>query len=225
MTSVDFCYKLMLYILNKNQTGGNLSPADFNRTFNQAQVSYTSYLLGSVQQYTPGKPVARVELGENSVVRQRITPIIYGYILNVDQTGFAPYPADYIQTDAMWSIYGYKRVRYYDNDKWYSAYNSSIDTPTTNNAIYRLRDEGFEFAPANVVQTKMSYVRNPPDVVWGYVLDTNNRPVYDPARSVDPVWDSVSILDIIGRALAMCGVNLQFGMVEQYAQELKNTGQ
>lgn len=225
MTTVDFCYKLMLYILNKNQTGGNLSPADFNRIFNMAQVSYVSYLTGSVQQYSPGKPVARVELGQNAVVRQRLTPVIYGYILNIDNTGYAPYPGDYVQTDSMWSIYGYNRIRYYDNDKWYSAYNSSIDSPTTTNAIYRLRDDGFEFAPTNLVQAKMAYVRNPPEVVWGYTVDGNNRPVYDPATSVDPIWDFVSILEIIVRALKMSGVNLQFPLVEQYANEIKNLGQ
>jgi len=225
MTSVDFCYKLMLYILNKNQTGGNLSPFDFDRTFNMAQISYASYLTGSFQTYNPGRPVSRVELGDNSVVRQRLSPVIYGFILNVDTTGFAPYPGDYIQTDSMWSLYGYRRIRYYDNDKWYSAYNSKIDNPIYGNPIYRLKDDGFEFAPTNINQTKLSYVRNPPEVEWAYTLDANGRPVYDPINSKDPVWDSVSILEIITRALRMCSVNLQFRDVEQYATEVKQLGQ
>ena len=223
MTS-DFVYKLMLDILNKNQTGGYLPPVKFNRVINMAQKSYVAYLAGNFQTYTPGRPIAKVELGNNSVVRQRMTPSIYGFILNVDSTGFAPYPGDYIQTDSMWTIYGYKRVRYVDNDKWYSTANSVID-PVSTNPIYRLRDTGFEFAPTNIGQAKMEYVKDPPDIVWGYSEDAKGRPVYSPADSVDPIWDSVSMLEIVVRALAMIGVSLQYGQVQQYAQQIKMEGQ
>jgi len=221
--TVNDMYLLMQFAVNKSQNG-YLTSEEFNRVSNLAQNSYVSFLLGSLQQYQAGRPVARVELGQNSVVRQRLTPVIYGYTLNVDSTGFSPYPADYVQTDSMWGIYGYSRVRFVDQDRWYSAYNSKID-PVATNPIYMLKDTGFEFAPTTIVQAKMSYVKTPPSIYWGYVLDGNGRRVYSAAHSTDPVWDDVSILEIIVRALQLVGLNLQMNQVIAYSNEIKNTGQ
>src|SRR5690349_15786331 len=104
-------YELTKYIINKNQQGF-LSPAKFNMVINQGSRSYQSWLLGSFQQYTPGRPVARVELGNNRTVRQRLAPVIYGYVLDINSTtGKSNYPSDFLQVDSMYSIYGVKRIR------------------------------------------------------------------------------------------------------------------
>ena len=100
--NINDWYVLAQYITNKNQQG-YLAPAKFNLVINQGARSYQSYLLGSFQTYSSGRPVSKVELGQNSVVRQRLAPTIYGYNLAIDTTGFSPYPGDYLQTDAMWS--------------------------------------------------------------------------------------------------------------------------
>lgn len=217
-------YKLILYIIAKNTSQGYFSPADFNRTINQAQLSYMTFLLGTFQKYAPGRPVAPVEFGQNQVIRQRLTPAIYGYILNIDGSGFAPYPGDYLQTDAMVSIYGNQRIRAVQQDSLYSYVNSKID-PVQNNPIYLIRNDGFEFYPAMLNQAKLSYIRNPPNIVYSFTPDSNGRPVYDPATSVDPIWDDLSMFEIISRALAMIGVSLQTPAVMQYAQNIKQEGQ
>lgn len=221
--SINDIYELILYIISKNQQG-YLSPDEFNLTINQAQQSYQSYLLGNFQTYTPGRPVAKVELGQNSVVRQRLAPSIYNYNLTVDGTGFSPYPGDYLQADAMWSIYGNNRIRYVQQDSLYSFYNSVID-PVATNPIYLIEDVGFRFYPVTTATAKLSYVRNAPNMVWGYTLDGNGNPVYDVASSTQPIWDDASMLEIIARALRMVGVNLQSAVVSQYAEEIKNQGQ
>jgi hypothetical protein len=222
--NIDDIYELILFILNKSQSGGYLSPDEFNRVFPAAQRGYCAYLLGTMQQYQPGRPVARVELGQNSVVRQRLTPVIYGYNLNVDTTGFSPYPGDYLQTDAMWSIYGYQRIRYADQQKLSSIYGSEID-PIISNPIYILEYDGFRFFPQSTTSARLNYVRNPPDPVWGYDEDVNGLPVYNPLKSTQCMFDDAAIMGIIVRALSMIGVNLQMPVVLQYAAEIKNNGQ
>jgi hypothetical protein len=228
MYSVDTVYLIWLEALAKNKQQGYASPDQFNLLINQGQRSYSSFLLGSLQTYTPGRPISKVELGQNSVVRQRLSPTIYGYNLNIDGTGFAPYPGDYLQTDAMWSIYGYRRIRYAPQERMYSIYGSKID-PISNNPIYDFIDTGFSFYPSNpfnLTQARLSYVRNPPDMVWGYTDDPiTGLPVYSAARSTQPVWDDASILEIIVRALAIIGVSLQLGVVIQYAESIKDKGQ
>lgn len=222
--TIDDVYQIVQYACGKNLQQGYISPADFNLTINQAQKSYASYLLGNFQQYQPGRPQARVEFGQNTVIRQRLTPIIYGYNLTIDNTGFSPYPGDYLQQDAMWSFYGYNRIREVQQQYFYSIYNSVID-PVNSWPVYMLEWDGFRFFPNSLGQAKLSYVRNPPDMIWGYTLDVNGIPVYNPASSTQPVWDDASILEIIVRALRIIGVNLQYNDVNAYANEIKQIGQ
>lgn len=224
MYDINTCYKIVLLATDKNRSQGYVSPQDFNLAFNQAQRSYESYLLGSFQTYRPGRPISQVELGQNSDVRQRLSPIIYGYNLNVDTTGFSPYPGDYLQTDAMWTLYGYNRVRFIGQEQLYSVYGSVID-PYQTTPFYVLEDNGFRFFPQSLENARLNYVRNVPDAVWGYVDGPHGEPVYDPTRSTQPVWDDASILEVLTRALAIIGVNLQLGVVSQYAEIIKREGQ
>jgi len=222
--TIDEVYQLVLYSTAKNNSQGYVSPDDFNLTINQAQQSYVAYLLGSFQQYMPGRPVARVEFGQNTIVRTRLAPIIYGINLSVNPSGFSPYPNDYLQVDAMFTNTGYNRIRAVQQDSLYSFYNSAID-PIATNPIYILEQAGFHFFPENIGATKLSYVTNPPNMIWAYTLDVNSIPIYDSASSTQPVWDDASILEIIVRALAIIGVNLQLNVVEQYSMAIKNQGQ
>lgn len=221
--TIDTVYKIVQFAVNKAQNG-YLTPEEFNLCINNGQRGYAAYLLGTMQQYTPGRPIARVELGQNSVVRQRLTPIIYGYNLPIDTTGFSPYPGDYLQTDAMWSIYGYQRIRYADQHKFVSIYNSRID-PIRRYPIYVLEDVGFRFFPSTLSDARLNYVRNPPDMRWGYVNDANGLPLYSEAHSTQPVFDDAAMMEIIVRALALVGVNLQAAQVSQYAEQIKQGGQ
>jgi hypothetical protein len=298
--TIDEIYRLVLYSTAKNLQQGYVSPDDFNLTINQAQKSYVSYLLGSFQQYMPGRAVARVEFGQNTIVRTRLAPIIHWDNLTVDPTGFCPYPSDYLQSDAMFTDTGYDRIRCVQQDSLYSFYNSKID-PIATNPIYILEDVGFRFFPINIGFARLSYVANPPDMVWAYADNANGIPVFTtgiqgvnvitggsgyssatvtfsapsiggvqatgtvtlsggvvtgivmtnngsgytgltptitftgvggagatfsaPIISVNPVWDDASILEIIVRALALIGVNLQLNTVEQYSMAIKNQGQ
>lgn len=221
--TIDDVYEIMKFASNKAQQG-YLPPSKFNLIINQGQKSYSAFLLGNLTTYTPGRPVSKVELGQNSVVRTRLAPTIYSYNLNVDPTGFSHYPGDYLQTDAMWSIYGFNRIRYAAQEKFYSIYGSKID-PVANNPIYLIEDVGFRFYPQSIGNAKLSYVRNPPNAVWGYTDDARGRPVYSAARSTQLVWDDASILEIIVRALAILGLNLQLATVIQYSEMIKKEGQ
>lgn len=223
--NVDDVYQIVTYAVGKNLQQGYVSPDDFNLVINQAQKSYVSYLLGSFQQYQPGRPTARVEFGQNTVVRQRLSPIIYQTNLAIDPFGYAPYPADYLQADAMWvSIYGYERIREVQQNFLYSTYNSVID-PIDSWPIYVIEDTGFRFYPITLGSSRLSYVAQPPDMLWAYTLNPNGIPVYNAAGSVQPVWDDASILEIIVRALRLIGVNLQYNDVSAYANQIQVQGQ
>lgn len=224
----NVAFKIILYATAKNKQDGYISPEDFNTVLMPvAQRSYLDYLLGEYQKYQTRRPIAVVEFSQNERIRDSISPLIYNSILPINSTtGLAFQPSDYEYIDAMWGVYGNYNIRFAQQDRLDSYIHSSIDTVATN-PVYLIRHEGFQFFPDRPFgenQAKMSYVRTPPAIVWGYVLDSNGIPVYNPATSQHPVWSDTDMMQIIVRALALVGVNLQLNVVIGYANEIKNNG-
>lgn len=218
-------YRLIRFIIRKNQNG-NLTPSDFNNIINVAQVSYMDYLLGEFQKYLPGRPMAAVEFGQNQDIRQRLTPFIKTpTTLTINGiTGISPYPTDFQAADAMYYGSYNRRVKYIQQDRIDSHINSYID-PIANNPIYLLIDEGLQFYPINLGTAKFSYIGTPATMFWNSTNDIYNRPIYNPIGSVQPQWYELDQLEIVIRALAQVGVNLQLNAVEQYSQIIKQQGQ
>jgi len=230
--NVNDMYRICQFAINKAQNG-YLTPSEFNLVINQAQISYQDYLLGEFQQYQYGRPQARVNYSQNENIRQRLTPLITEATLTINSTtGESPYPADYIQVDAVVTN-DFKRVRFVPQDSLYSYYNSEID-PVVTNPIYLIEPNKFQFYPKTLGSAILTYVKNAPDIVWAYTT-VSGRPVYAPTQTgvgvtpttgtVQPVWDDVDLLEIITRALKLIGLNLQDGMVSQYANQITQTGQ
>lgn len=224
MFDINDIFKIVLYVFKKNQQG-TITSTEFNRLFKIAQLQWATFLASDLAEYQYGRSQPKVEFGMNRTVRTRLTPIIYGYTLSINPTtGLAPYPADYIQVDSMMSIYGVTPIRFVPQHKLASAYNSGID-PIATNPIYLLKDNGIQFYPENSYQAKMSYVRQPPDAVWGFTLDANGREVYSAANSIQPIWDEMSIMEILLRIFKLVGLNLQVPQVVAYAEQIKQTGE
>jgi len=223
--NVDECYTLMKDIVAKNVQQGYLSPDDFDTYINQAQRSYLDYLLGVYQRYQIKRPIAVVEFGQNERIRQSLAPLIYGTFLTPNpSTGIADFPGDYEYADAMWGQYGFYNIKFIQQDRLDSYYHSVID-PIATNPVYLIRHEGLQFYPENIGTVRSSYVRTPPHIHWGYTEDANGIPVYDPTTSAQPVWADTDLLEVIVRALQFVGVSLQFSVVSQYANDVKQGGQ
>lgn len=230
--NVNDMYRICQFAVNKAQNG-YLTPSEFNLVINQAQVSYQDYLLGEFQQYQYGRPQARITYSQNENIRQRLTPLIAEATLTINSTsGEASYPNDYVQVDSIITS-DFKRVRYAQQDSLYSYYNSEID-PIATNPIYLIESGKFQFYPKTLGTAILTYIKDAPEIVWAYTT-VSGRPVYAPTQTgvgvtpttgtVQPVWDNVDLLEIITRALKLIGLNLQDGMVEQYANQITQTGQ
>lgn len=224
--TADTAYKIVKYAVAKNTSQGYVSPDDFNSVLMlTAQQEYVDYLLGEYQQYREQRPVAVVQVGDGERIRNSIAPLIYNTVLVPNTTtGIASYPSDYEAVDSMWNIYGFYNIRFTNQPRLASFWQSQID-PIASNPVYLLKHEGFQFYPENIGLARLSYVRTPPAIVWGYILDSNGLPVYDPTTSQHPVWSDTDMMNILARALRLIGVNLDTPTVSQYANEVKMGGQ
>jgi len=224
----NVCYQIMKKAVAKNINQGFLSPEDFQIYINTAQSQYLDYLLGEYQKYQIRRPIAVVEFGQNMRIRDSLAPLIYGAVLPVNSsTGIAPFPSDYEYPDQMWSVYGNYNIKFIEQQRVHDYRYSEID-PVAENPVYFIQHEGFHFLPERPYgenQASLSYVRKPPSIVWGYVLDSNGVPVYNPATSQNPIWGETDMMQVIVRALRLVGVSLDVNAVSQYAETVKNGGQ
>lgn len=222
--TVQEVLQLMRYAINKEQSG-YLSPSDFNTVINTAQFGYYEFLMGQYQEYRAKRPIPVVGIGQNERIRTSLSPFVYQSIIPVDNiTGIAPFPYGFIQVDAMWGQYGFYNIRFAQQEQMQSFYNSVID-PIQTNPIYLIRHEGFQFFPSDIGNAKISYYVNPPYITYAYTEDNNGLEVYDITNSSQPVWSDLDMMNIIIRALAIVGVNLQFPILQQYSEEIKRGGQ
>ncbi len=221
--TVDEAYKLIQFIIAKNQDG-YLSPDEFNLVINQASTSFLNYLLGEFQQYQVQHPQPRLAYSQNQTTRQRLEPVMKETVLTVDSGGFSNYPVDYEQTDAMLTAENFYRIRFIQQDSQFSYLRSVID-PIPTNPVFLIKRGGFQFYPTDIGNANLSYVSTPPTIEWAYISNIYGIPIWDQANSVDPVWYDMDMLEIIVRALRMVGVNLQQQDVSAYADQIKQTGQ
>jgi hypothetical protein len=224
----DQPYRIIQLICNKFQAG-NITPDQYMDAINQGQTSFLSYLLGQFVSYQYGRPLSKVQFGMNEIVRQRITPLIDPpTTITIDDTGLAPYPSDFEQVDAL-NLTSLDRIRFVPQHKKYSYIKSRID-PIATNPIFMIESDGFRFYPntnfngISLGTVQLGYVKTPPQIVWGSAPDAQGRPQYDAGASKPPIWYSVDGMELISRALAMFGVNLQASEVSQYAQMIKTQG-
>lgn len=216
--TVDLAYRTLQFCVNKAQ-GGYLKPSDANLVLNQGSNSFLDFLLGEIKERK-----SIVELWMNRKMRNSLSVLIDPpTTLTISGLGNSPFPADYVLIDAMYTT-SMNRVRFAQQNALYSYINSVID-PVATNPIYLIESDGFKFYPITLGSAKLSYVKKPPVIVWGYNPDGNGRPIYDSGTSTDPIWSDTDMYSVISRALGMVGINLQAGMVEQYANDIKNNGQ
>lgn len=222
--SIDDVYKIINYALNINQQG-NLPPDKFNLIINQASYSYFRYLLGEYQKYQPGRPIATPEPGQSSYIRESLSPFIeWPSTLTIDGQGRTPYPTDYEMWDAMyWGIYK-QPVKFIQQGRLSSHINSSIN-PVSRNPVFMSVYRGFQVYPTSIGTTELSYIRTPQTMTWAYSNDIYGRPQFNAALSQNPQWQISDMWEVIVRALAIAGVNLQAQMVSQYANMIKQGGQ
>lgn len=224
--NVDEVKRIYDFAIAKNNGQGYNTPDEFNLNIKVAEAGYFDFLRGEYQRYQVQRPIAVVEFGQNQNIRTSLAPLVYGAVLNINSsTGIASYPSDFQLVDAMWGVYGTYNIRFVQQDRANGYVRSKID-PIASNPIYLIQHEGFHFYPETLGQARLSYLRTVPYMVWAYTIDqTTGEPIYDPTNSRQPVWADSDLFQIIVRALQRAGVNLQSGVVMQYANDIKNNGQ
>lgn len=227
MATSNSVYEDVQFLCNKYHHG-YVAPDEFMNTFNTAQRIYMNRLLGQVQEYQPGRPVARTGSHMTQVVEEKLAPFTKRVTLrsveevaNVKQQ----YP-DFLKLLSLNTSCG-KRVRRVKHEQIHSALNSVIDPPSPSNPYYYEYDGGFRMLMGgeDFDDMIMTYIGQPDDIVWSFTVNLDGDIVHVDAGNVDPQWRDQEINEIIFIQLGLIGINLKDADLVRVSQTAKMQGE
>src|SRR5690606_36234745 len=101
----------------------------------------------------------------------------------IDTQGNFNYPDGFLWPDAIHKT-EYSPLTELDSDEYPGMKHSTFDPPTQDYPVLIYRNPYGFVDPYSIGNFMMSYVKVPPDPIWGYT-ESNGVPVYDPASSQD----------------------------------------
>lgn len=211
---INTVYQLVLYIANKEQRG-DISPAKFNILAKTAQLQFISKRVGNIQIMTD-RGVPQVGYESTWRIHEDLRPFVYGPVqIPVNNQGNFNYPYGYIWPDAIHKN-DFRSITRLTSDQYPFIKNSQIKPPTQDHPVCVLRNPYGFIDPYSIGSFQMSYLKMPPDPVWGYIV-VNDSPVFDQSSSVDFTINPLSYIELVMIILQNVGVNLSSDTISQYA--------
>ena len=226
MATSNTVYEDVQFLCNKYHHG-YVAPDEFVNTFNTAQRIFINRILGQVQEYQPGRPVARTGGHMTQVVEEKLAPFTKRVTLksvNELSNVKTQFP-DFLKLLSLNTEEG-KRVRRVKHEQIHSAINSVIDPPSATNPYYYEFDGGFRMITGeeDVDRMIMTYVRKPVNITWPFTI-VDGVPTYNPTGAQHPEWRDQEINEIIFIQLGLIGINLKDADLVRVSQTAKMQGE
>lgn len=223
--NIDTVKSLCELIINKNQSG-TLTPARFNTACESVNWDWFNTCYGQPALSKDGKQINDLFWQSTEKVTNNLRPFLKKVVLQIDATGKAIKPTDYVQTSSCRYWYGERQVEVdFVNDGDLGEFvGGELLAPTKKYPIHVVYDDRIQFYPKDLSRVEFTYLRKPETPVWGYATSQSGRPVYDPTTSVDFEFPEENLGEIVSRLVKLWGVNIREKDIVGYAQSQINSG-
>ena len=211
----QLCYNLAA----KQQTAFP-SPQNFNDYANLANMDLYNYYNDERD-----KMILKVKAGSNLYISPILANFVKYDVILTQAGNQLTLPADYGYDLALTTtdINGVKtNAKKVDYDHVANYLNSTIDAPTVTNPIYVELPDTFIVYPASAGNFTETYLKLPVTVNWGYTI-VNQRPVYNPATSVDFEFNKTEIFRLATRVLFYMGISIKDSELAREASQMVMT--
>lgn len=211
--NVNYAYEYLLF-LGRTSQNGDLQPKEFMYAINKAQRDYQDFLLGKLENFkydtttsTTGAE-AQIKVSIDLAPFKVSNSIQAVNIVSGATYGTVNYPADYQYLTLMTDTQN-RKIERIDDSRVPARFNSVIDPYTDNSKPFYVEDAGlWRIYPNSVNNILVTYYKKVTPIVWGYNR-VNGLNVYDPTKSTDPLWDDLSMEEILSRAARILGFSLE----------------
>lgn len=235
--NVNDLYNFCNFIARKAQSGA-ISPDEFNTALVSANEDFIKQKTGLPEDFQVGLPFARQQWQLSQIITEALKPIFVPPVrITKNTAGYFPYPADYkryssIQIDFTDNPqcckdageYSERFVEVVSDAEWVIRLNNSVIRPTILYPVANFYKDGIKVAPYEITTIKMAYLKQTPVPRRGYTVNANDQDIYDPATSVQLVWDDSFYNDIAAIILSYYGISIRDENLQAYAQNRKQTG-
>jgi hypothetical protein len=223
--NVDQIFSFVQFLTRKNQSN-SISANEFFLAWNGQGSAYLQDMLGRFQKASNTKEGITTGAIENQTIMTKLAPFTKNVTIPV-VAGQATKPGDFTYTWAIMETTSQQRVWPVNKDQIYSVLEDVIDPPSIEqNNYYCTEYLGyFQLYPSATGSIDLDYCSSPIDIVWGSTPDANNRPVYDAATSVQPLWSQASIIEITSRTLDYFGVSYKDQDFSQFGNKVLAKGE
>lgn len=218
---INNIFVLVSYICNKEQRG-NITPSQFNQLARVSQLEFMSKRLGNIH-ILNAQGVPQFGYESNWRIHEDLRPFVYGPItIPIASNGNFTYPYGYVWVDAIHknNFFPISRIT---SDQYPHIKHSTITPPTEDYPVAVFRNPYGFIDPYSINSFGMSYVKLPPEPVWGYTT-ISGEPVFNEGLSVDLLVPQICYLEIVMLILQHVGINLGADQISQYAMMKENSG-
>lgn len=199
--------KEIVYALANKQGHATISPDDFSRYAQMANMDeYQEYTSGIETYYSLGKAMPKVSPGMNKIMDMKLSPFLVTDATMAIISGVAVFPSNIEFLDRISG--GSKQAKWVAGHMVQRYLESSIDTPDIDNPIFTFVAGGIRLYPSSVVP-KVTFLKTPAIVRWGYTLLNGRKPIYDASTSVNFEWGAVHRLSLVTKILGYMGISIR----------------
>lgn len=197
---IEQIYRVVQLLINKSQSGGYLSPDQFNRLLELAQIDEINNLY--------------LNKAEDVTEIDELSPVISDPTFINVVSGQATKPTDFLH---------YVTSRSYNFNEGYETpieiireielgerMKSVIEQPSTDYPIIVEYSDYFTVYPASLNGIRLTYIIDPPTPNWAFTL-VNQRPVYDASNSTDVLLTNKSFGNLVYRVCELFGIHVREG--------------
>ena len=216
--NVDKVYKVVLYILNKEQRGF-LTPVQFNGLARQAQLdlfekSFYDYNRAVIKGDRIG---FSSEYGDIAANIQEKIDIFAKQATLTFTSGVASEPNDLYRT-VLIVVNGDTEVEQVKKTELSYLNSNKLTAPSTSYPVYYAEGENIKIFPTSITSAKIDYIKTPVDPIWAYTGGGSSAYVYSSGSSVDFELHPSEEVMLVTKILAYAGVIVNDPTVIQAAQ-------
>ncbi len=210
--------------MNKNQAGG-IEDIKFARLWNGESSSFFRDLVGRFQRNQTGKLISQTGLIENETILQQLSCFTKNNPAITVTAGNAAKPSDFAFRLSV-RVGDIEAVKINQDEIASVKGDVLCDAPSATNGKYYYVEylNYFTMLPSSTASIVLDYISYPVDILWNYTRDVNNRKVYNPTGSVQPVWGDGECREITERMLNKLGVSYKDRDFQNFGKSVIATG-
>jgi len=205
--SVDTVYQRVLALANKEQRG-YITPQEFNLLANQVQLDMLEQYFYDVNQWSRQHGNDTEYSDMLGVLSEKIAALNVRELNLPVSSGILTMPTNAYKLGSVFTSNTQVEVEEVNYNEYQTMQLGPLTRPTLNRPVYVNRIDGLNIYPNTITTVDVSYVKQPDQVQWAYVV-VNDKALYNDFESVDFELHAAEESELVYKILMLSGIAIK----------------